>query len=176
MITNHKVNALLKPYSVHSSKPLEMASGKEDFLIIRDELTTTKLSEIVEEMFIKLKMSLTGNVLNERELPGIIKDQTIRSAISDADFIICVFDKNSDISPAFIDEVYMSHNMKIGQGIDGHIIPVFIDMTPEEADLIINHHSRLSFLKLYGAAYTQHDDWYERLIQSITTQPLGKKH
>ena len=134
------------------------------------------MAEINEEIFNKLKTSLTGSFLKEKELPGINKDQTIRLAISDADFVICMFDKSSDISPAYIDKVYMSHNMKLQQGIDGHIIPVFIDMTPEEADLIINHHPRLSFLNLYRAAYTQHDDWYERLMQGITTQPLGEKH
>ena len=120
--------------------------------------------------------SLTGGVFNERDSPGINKINAIRLAISDADFVICLLDKSSDISPAFIENVYMSHNIKIQQGIDGHIIPVFIDMTPEEADLIINQYPHLTFLKLYVAAYTQHYGWYERIIDSITTQPLGKKH
>ena len=160
-----------------SYKLLGMSRGKKDFIILKDEGILDEQSSIIDEMLHSLKKSsLTGSILNKRELPGVNKNRTISLAISDADFVICMFDKSSDISPSYIDKLRMCHNMKLRQGIDGHIIPVFIDMTPEETDLIINHHPRLSFLDLYGAAYTQHDDWYERLIQSITTPPLGKKH
>ena len=152
-----------------------MTRGKVDFIILRDDDKKDKQAGMENQMLHKLKLrSLTGSVLNEKYIPGINKDDTFRSMISDADFVICMFDKNSVVSPAYIDKLSRSHKMKSDQGIDGHIIPVFCGSSFTEADDLTENYSKLRFLNMYGAAYTLEDGWLDKMVKTITTPPLGK--
>ena len=94
--------------------------------------------------------------------------------VSDADYVVCAFETKKGISPTYCDQVIWSHSTKRRQDADARVIPVFCDMTAEEADALLDRHTGLAFLKLYVAAYTKDEDCLEAIMHRITTPSLGE--
>ena len=102
------------------------------------------------------------------------KDEEFRTSVSDADYVICVFQTKKGISSTYCDQVTWSHYTKRKQNVDGRVIPVFCDMSAENAEDLLDRHTDLAFLKLYVAAYTEDKDWLEPIVHRITTPSLGE--
>ena len=157
------------------SDPSEAANrGKTDFVILRDEKYKNKkkgqlLGSILKQLHSE---ELTGNIYKGQ--PGMDKDEEFRNSVSDADFVICAFETRKNISSTYCDQVSWSHYTKRRRGVDGCMIPVFCDMSAEEAEDLLDRHTDLAFLKLYVAAYTKDDDWLEPIVRRITTPSLGE--
>ena len=111
--------------------------------------------------------------MKESILPGDKKTRYFSNAISDTDFAICFFE-GKKVSFLYINQIKMSDSIKLKQEKDGAIIPVFVNMTADEADELIERYPPLRFLTLYAASYTGEEGWEKRLITKLTTPSLGE--
>ena len=150
----------------------EETRGKRDFVILRADSCKTDsriLNDLLEEL---CNNSLNGGILQKIYLPGLDKDDQFQYTVTDSDYIICAFE-GDNISVTLTDKVLRSHHIKRKQGLYDHVIPLFCDMTPEEADLLLDKFPDLKILSLYEGVFTQDNDWRRRITKRMKTPSLG---
>ena len=151
----------------------EQHRGRADFLILRDEINHKEESHNITVLLARLKTDLLrGAYIKDIRSPGMTPDVQLGFAISDADYIIAFFE-SVNISSIYIDHLKRSHQSKLHQRLEGHIIPVFSEMVNEACDVILNK-SSLSLLNLYQSLSTLEDKWIDKIIKRLTTPSLGK--
>ena len=152
--------------------PDEETRGERDFIILKDEEQKTSKLIHVDDLIQKLhRKSLSGNLYQDKILPGMDKSRHFQHTVADSNFIICIID-GDNISDQYISQIRDSHHIKIRQKDDDRIIPVYTD--PEHESSITTRYPQLMFIKLYEATNISELDWMDRIIKRMTTPSLGQ--